>query len=77
MSQDDLHYFPQEPHFDITFSINRDAFVALQERVLYEYVESGIQKVNRFVFQTEEGSEFDMSECERERSILVKFYNDY
>ena len=52
MSQGDIHYFPQEPHFDITFSINRDAFVALQERVLYEYVESGIQKVNRFVFQT-------------------------
>ncbi|CAF1101749.1 unnamed protein product [Rotaria sordida] len=60
-----------EPDFKIPSGINRQAFVALQEWILFEHVESRIQKVKGFAFQTDEDGELDMPGHEKERSILT------
>jgi hypothetical protein len=59
-----------EPDYDIASGINREVFIALQEWVLYEHVESSIRKVKGFAFETDEDGELDMPGHEKERSIL-------
>ncbi|UJR29147.1 hypothetical protein I4U23_010361 [Adineta vaga] len=60
-----------EPDFEVPSGINREAFVAVQEWILYEHVESRIRKVKGFAFQTDEDGELDMPGHEKERSILT------
>jgi hypothetical protein len=60
-----------EPDFEVASGINRQAFIALQEWVLYEHVESRTRRVKGFAFQTDEDGELDMPGHEKERSILT------
>jgi hypothetical protein len=60
-----------EPDAEIASGINREVFVALQEWVLYEHVESRIRTVKGFAFQTDEDGELDIPGHEKERSILT------
>jgi hypothetical protein len=60
-----------EPDFEIASGINRQAFVALQEWILYEHVESQVRKVIGFAFQTDEDGELDIPGHEKERTILT------
>ncbi|CAF1636389.1 unnamed protein product [Adineta ricciae] len=60
-----------EPDFEILSGINREAFVALQEWILYDHVESKLRKVKGFAFQTDEDGELDVPGHEKERSILT------
>lgn len=55
----------------IPSGINREAFVALQEWILYEHVEARTRLVKGFAFQTDEDGELDTPGHEKERRILT------
>ena len=60
-----------EADSDIASGINRQAFVALQEWILFEHVESRIRKVKGYIFETDEDGELDMPGHEKERTVLT------
>jgi hypothetical protein len=51
--------------FNIVSGINRDAFVTLQEWILYENIESRIRYVKGFAFQIDEDGELATSGHEK------------
>ena len=60
-----------EADSEIASGINRQAFIGLQEWILFEHVESRIRKLKGYIFQTDEDGELDMPGHEKERTVLT------